>query len=301
MNTYPFKKIDAFTKGKSCGNPCAGIYLNSTNDISDQQMQLIARELKGFVNEVVYIFPEEKSFFLKYYSAECEVDFCGHGTIGTMYDLIGSREDLLNQEIIGIRVKDTHLSVYNKIKESDSVFITAPPPVYNDLKLQREAIAGALHISADEINKSFPLALINAGLNTLLVPVKDLKLCLTMQPHQLELKEFCLEQGIDIILVFTDEVTDRKNKFRTRVFAPKFGYLEDPATGSGNSAFGNYLLQNNLWDGSLLSIEQNNSYDFPNIIKLDTAIKEENKNVIFGGAAVVKIDGIYKLLDPALL
>ena len=61
------------------------------------------------------------------------------------------------------------------------------------------------------------------------------------------------------------------------------------------------LLQNNLWDGSLLSIEQNNSYDFPNIIKLDTAIKEENKNVIFGGAAVVKIDGIYKLLDPALL
>ncbi|PKN68562.1 MAG: PhzF family phenazine biosynthesis protein [Deltaproteobacteria bacterium HGW-Deltaproteobacteria-12] len=295
MKSFPFKKIDAFTKGKSCGNPCAVIYLSGTNDISDQQMQLIARELKGFVNEVVYVFPEEKRFFLKYYSAECEVDFCGHGTIGTMYDLIGSREDLLNQESIEIRVKDTHLSVYNRIKKSDSVFITAPPPVYNDLQLHPEAIAGALHISVDDINKNFQLALINAGLNTLLVPVKDLKLCLTMQPHQMELKKFCLEQGIDIILVFTAEVAEKKNKFRTRVFAPKFGYLEDPATGSGNSAFGNYLLQNNLWDGSLLSIEQNNSYDFHNIIKLDTVIKKESKNVIFGGAAMVKIDGLYKI------
>jgi PhzF family phenazine biosynthesis protein len=295
MNNYAFKKIDAFTKGKSCGNPCAGIYLKGVNDISDREMQLIAKELKGFVNEVVYIFPEENCFFLKYYSAECEVDFCGHGTIGVMYDLICSRQDLLNQEIIKIRVKDNYLSVYNKIKESDSIFITAPPPIYNDLKVRQELIAEALNISPSYINNSFKSALINAGLNTLLLPVKNLKLCLTMQPRQLELKEFCLEQGIDIILVFTDEVADRKNKFRTRVFAPKFGYLEDPATGSGNSAFGNYLLQNNLWDGSLLSIEQNNSYDFPNIVKLDTVINEENISVIFGGAAVVKIQGIYKL------
>jgi predicted PhzF superfamily epimerase YddE/YHI9 len=59
-------------------------------------MQQIAAELKGFVNEVVYLFPEEKGFFLKYYSAECEVDFCGHGTIGVMYDLIKSRRNLIN-------------------------------------------------------------------------------------------------------------------------------------------------------------------------------------------------------------
>jgi predicted PhzF superfamily epimerase YddE/YHI9 len=35
---------------------------------------------------------------------------------------------------------------------------------------------------------------------------------------------------------FTTETADGGNRYRTRVFAPTFGYLEDPATGSGNSA-----------------------------------------------------------------
>ncbi len=295
MKSFPFKKINAFTKGLSAGNPCAGIYLNGVNDIADREMQIIAGELKGFVNEVVYLFPEEQHFFLKYYSAECEVAFCGHGTIGIMYDLIGGREDLLSQEIIKIRVKDTYLNVYNKIKESDSIFITAPPPVFHELKLKKEVIARALNIEANDIDNNFKLALINAGLNTLIVPINNLKSCLAILPSQFKLKEFCLKNGIDIILVFTDDVADKKNEFRTRVFAPKFGYLEDPATGSGNSAFGNYLLQNNLWDGALLSIEQNSSYQYPNIVRLDTASNKENKDVIFGGAAVVKIQGVYKL------
>ena len=53
MRTFRFKKIDAFTKGKSSGNPCACIYLNGHEDITPDEMQRIASELKGFVNEVV--------------------------------------------------------------------------------------------------------------------------------------------------------------------------------------------------------------------------------------------------------
>lgn len=298
MKNFQFKKIDAFTKGLSAGNPCAGVYLKSTAEINEREMQQIASELKGFVNEVVYVFPEEKGFFLKYYSAECEVDFCGHGTIGVMYDLIQSHRNLLQQDIIKIRVQNNHLNVYNKIRGNDSVFITAPAPKYRELAIRKEEIARALKIKVNGLDNNFKPDLINAGLNTLIVPIKNLELCLALLPDQIALKGFCLENGIDIILVFTDEVADSGNKFRTRVFAPKFGYLEDPATGSGNSAFGNYLLHNGLWDGDIFSIEQNNSYDLPNIIKLDTVKKNDGKNVIFGGAAVVKIEGAYKLSSP---
>jgi PhzF family phenazine biosynthesis protein len=295
MKSFPFKKIDAFTKGSSSGNPCACVYLNSPGDISDREMQLIARELRGFVSEVVYVFPEDKCFFLKYYSAECEVDFCGHGTIGSMYDLISNRPDLLKEKIVKIKVKNVYLDVFNRIKESDSIFITAPAPRFNQLDLGEKEIAAALHISANSIAGKYKSALINAGLNTLIVPLTSLETCLTTKPNEPALKDFCLASGIDIILIFTDDVADKANQFRTRVFAPKFGYLEDPATGSGNSAFGNYLLHNNLWDGSILSIEQNNSYDFPNIVKLDTVRNNDRINVVFGGAAVVKIEGEYKL------
>jgi PhzF family phenazine biosynthesis protein len=116
-------------------------------------------------------------------------------------------------------------------------------------------------------------------------------------PDQVTLKSFCLDNEIDIILVFTQEVADKKNKFRTRAFAPRFGYLEDPATGSGNSAFGYYLLQRTLWDGQSISIEQNNSHDLPNIVRLDTVKNNDEINVIFGGAALVKIEGTYNVTE----
>ncbi len=266
MKSFPFKKIDAFTRGLSSGNPCACIYLSSVQNISGREMQQIARELRGFVNEVVYLFPDEECFLLKFYSAECEVDFCGHGTIGIMYDLISSSADLLGQEIITIKVKDLRLDVFNKIAQSDAVFITAPPPLFHRPQLQNKEIAAALLTAENKISARYQTALINAGLNTLIVPLADLKTCLALLPDEKLLKEFCLSRGIDIVLVFTDEAADKENKYRVRVFAPKYGYLEDPATGSGNCAFGNYLLQNNLWDGALVNIEQNGNYDLPNIV-----------------------------------
>jgi PhzF family phenazine biosynthesis protein len=289
MKKYAFKKINAFTFGNSTGNPAACIYLDKINDISNDEMQLIAKELKGFVNEVVYLFKVNNAILLKYYSSECEVDFCGHGTIAIMYDYIKNNENLLKDEIIKIKVKDKILDVFNQIKENDSIYISAPDPIYHKLRLNKNAIAVSLNIKIDEINNDFELALINAGLNTLIIPIKNIRQCINILPDQLKLKTFCLENKIDIVLVFTNEVSNTKNNYRTRVFAPKYGYLEDPATGSGNSAFGYYLLKNGLWNGELLTIEQNNNYEIPNIIKLNTI----NNKVIFGGSATTKIIGEY--------
>lgn len=295
MKIFPFKKIDAFTKGLSAGNPCACIYLKNRTEISDEEMQLIARELKGFVNEVVYFFPEDQFFYLKYYSAECEVDFCGHGTIGVMYDYIKNQPSLLNMDIIKIMVKNEFLDIYNKTNEDDCVYITAPSPKFYSVKVSKQQIANALNINIENIDNKFDLALINAGLNTLIVPLEGLDICLAALPDQITLKSFCLDNEIDIIIIFTKDVAKKKNKFRTRVFAPKFGYLEDPATGAGNAALGYYLLNRNLWDGSNISIEQNDDRYNPNIIKLNTVKKIDRTNVIFGGSAMVKIDGTYMI------
>ena len=107
---------------------------------------------------------------------------------------------------------------------------------------------------------------------------------------------FCLNHAIDIVTVFSDDVADSNNAFRTRVFAPTFGYLEDPATGSGNAALGYYLLRQKRWDGTMMSLEQNGSLEFPNIIKLMTHYDEEhNIRVVFGGGAIVRISGEYLL------
>jgi PhzF family phenazine biosynthesis protein len=294
LKKFKFKKIDAFTKGLSSGNPAGCIYISNVSDITENEMQQLARELKGYVNEVAYVFRGEE-LFLRYFSSECEVDFCGHATIALMYDLVKNDEELSKKDIIKIKVKQDYLEVFNDISQSDSVFITAPNPIFSDIEVGRKEVSAALGIATEQLDEHHLISTVNAGLNTLVVPIKKMEDILKINPNQLELKEFCLENSLDIVIVFTKEVANSLNTYRTRVFAPKFGYLEDPATGSGNSAFGYYLLQNKLWDGLRMTIEQNNNYTNPNTVVLKTVLKEDAVRVVFGGNAVVRIDGEYIL------
>jgi PhzF family phenazine biosynthesis protein len=298
MKSFKLKKIDAFTGNGSTGNPAACIYTDRELAIDD--MQQIARELKGFVSEVVYCRPvtdrRDIDFSLLYYSSECEVDFCGHGTIACMYDVIKSDPALMERDKITIFTRKGSLQVQNKIKEEDSVFITAPKREEIGTDLSAEKISEALNIPPQSIETRFPVDLLNAGLNTLIVPIKTLDGILSINPPMELLRRFCKENGIDIITVWSKETAYRNHFIRTRVFAPKFGYLEDPATGSGNSAIGYYLLKNNLWQESMISIEQGPSRNTPNVVKLDTTTDEEGESrILFGGGATVRIEGNYML------
>lgn len=303
MKTFQFKKVDAFTQGLSSGNPAGCIVVKNNQDITGPEMQQIAAELKGFVSEVVYLFPEDDGYLLKYYSSECEVDFCGHGTIAMMYQYLKDNPELLAREEIPIRVKDQQLLVKNQIPRDNSVYIMAPAPQYHHLQLSTETIAGALGIKEEDIDEDYQPDLVNGGLNTLIVPVRSLKDCVGLKPDQSSLRDFCLHHGIDIILTFCGETSQSSNgaearaNYRTRVFAPKFGYLEDPATGSGNSAFGYYLLNTEKWAGGKLVIEQGPSFEHPNLINLQTFRWNQQLRLLFGGSATVRFAGTYYLQD----
>lgn len=292
MSTYPYKKINAFTSISSPGNPAACLYLEKDQMLLVDDMLAIAKEHKGFVSEVVYCSSLGASHYqLRYYSSECEVEFCGHGTIACMYDLIKSDSALLGQPEIKIATNKGDLMVYNEIPAIDAVFITAPDKTEYPVRSGIDDIALHLGIAKAKINEKFSLECIDAGLRTLIVPIVDLTTALDMRPDEVALKTFCLEKEIDIILIFTSETINKQNKMRTRVFAPRFGYLEDPATGSGNSAFGHYMLKNGMWSGEAISIEQNGEQASFNVVKL----KEKFGKVLFGGKATTRIKGEYIL------
>jgi PhzF family phenazine biosynthesis protein len=295
MQRYRFKKIDVFVDGQSTGNPAGCVYLTDQKSLSVEGMQQIARELAGFVSEVVYVYPDEGHLGLRFFSSECEVPFCGHATVAVMYDLIKNDEELARDPIVRIHVQGRDLLVRNEIASADSVFISAPLPQALITNLTRDDIAAVLKIPPSEITETPPLMLVNAGLATLIVPFASLDTLLSLRPDQKHLREFCLAQGIEIILVFSDDVSIKTNNYRTRVFAPIFGYLEDPATGSGNAALGYYLLNACLWDGTMIKIEQGMSREHPNIIQLVSDASKVQRSVFFGGNAKVRIEGEYLL------
>ena len=287
---YLYKKLDAFTSGQSTGNPAACVYLKGDQILSEDSMQDIARKHKGFVSEVIYCSPiNPDTYKLRYYSSECEVDFCGHGTIACMYHLLQGNEDLKQFEVLKINTLKGDLLVYNELQALDAVFITAPTPEYFPVTISKSSIADNLNMLESSIDSKHSIDIINAGLKTLIVPIVNLNTIVSLVPNESTLKDFCLKNEIDIILVFTTDVTNKSNKLRTRVFAPKFGYLEDSATGSGNSALGYYMLKYNMWNGKPISIEQNGERETYNVVQL----KVLEEKVLFGGRATVVIDGHY--------
>lgn len=294
MKTFPFKKIDAFVRGASSGNPAGCVYLDSAREIAVSEMQRIARELKGFVNEVGFLRPRQDGYGLTFYSSECEVAFCGHATIAIMYDLVRNDPALRRQQEVNIFVKAGKLTVTNQIDQEDAVYIMAPVPQYLPCDLPASAIAKALALDEQSIDAKQPIQVINAGLRTLIVPLVSLAACLGLFPPQEELRLLCEQSDIDIILVFTAETSSPDNHYRTRVFAPKYGYLEDPATGSGNSAFGHYLISQGQWPGNIV-LEQGPSRDIPNIVKLRRSRVDQQDRILFGGASVLRIRGEYCL------
>ena len=292
MKTFAYRKIDAFTANGSAGNPAACLYLRQGQTLTDAEMLDIARQHKGFVSEVAYCEETEPlSYRLTYYSSECEVDFCGHATIACMYALLTENAALGSIKSLEIATrKKGMLTVFNEIEKQNAVLVKAPAPVHLGTGLDARRAVQALGLEERAVSADRPIDLIDAGLRTLIVPLRQLGETVRAAPDEQALKAFCLSQDVDIVLIYSLEVESADSLAHTRVFAPRFGYLEDPATGSGNSAFGYYLLKNRLWDGhNGISVEQGGIGKVFNRVRLAA----RNGTVLFGGEATVRIAGEY--------
>lgn len=298
MRAVKFKKIDAFASESSAGNPAAVVYLDTLDELSDHEMLQIAKELKGFVSEVGFVCPgTDMDYQLRFFSAEREVAFCGHATIAILNDIIANDEALQAQATLSIATRTDRLTVENRYQREKGVFISAPAPRFSTKKVSVADIAKALNCSVEDLDALRPVQVVNAGLETLVIPMVGLESILSVAPKIDTLNEFCVQIGVDIIILYSFEVASRQTNYRTRVFAPTFGYLEDPATGSGNAAFGYYLLNHDLWDGTMIKIEQNGLREKPNYVKLFSKANDTGDfQVWFGGGAILRIDGQYLLV-----
>lgn len=291
MEEYKYIKVDAFTSELSSGNPAACIFLNNNQTLTDDEMLSIARQHKGFVCEMVFCKKIKGIYNLTYFSSECEVEFCGHGTIACMYSLIKSNAELSDKDKINIQTcRKGKLVIYNSISTQDCVYISAPKPIYLSLdNLSAKMIYDNMGLSENDISTNYPIDFIDAGNRTLILPINSLEKEVSLFPDEQILKQFTLNYNIDVILIFCMDTENKEYFAHTRIFAAKFGYLEDPATGSGNSAFGYYMLKNNMWNGDSISLEQGGNDRIFNTVKLE----KKNGNLLFGGSATTRIDGVY--------
>jgi PhzF family phenazine biosynthesis protein len=294
---FKFKKIDAFATSTASGNPAAAVYLDSLEHLSQTEMQRIARELKGFVSEVGFVAKIGRNAFrLKYFSSEKEVEFCGHTTLAIVNDLLKTEGGLKSMPELQLHTNKGILSAEVRAEEPEVIYIQAPDPVYAGCGIGLPEICTAMGLPKTAIDMTLKTGIVNAGNQTLCLPLKTLQQVVQCAPDYDALRQLCHKHRLDAVVVFTTEVSDPANRYRTRVFVAPLGYLEDPATGSVNAALGYYLYRSGKWDGTSIRLEQNNDLDHPNIIRLSTRKGPNGAlRVVFGGGAILRLEGQYSL------
>jgi len=294
---FKFKKIDAFATSTASGNPAAAVYLDSLEHLSAAEMQKIARELKGFVSEVGFVAKVGRDAFrLKYFSSEKEVDFCGHTTLAIVNDLLKTDRGLKQLPEVHLHTNKGILSAEVSAEAPEEIYVHTPDPVYAGCGIGLPEIRKALGLPKGAIAMDLPTAIVNAGNQALCLPLKTLQGVIDCRPDYEALRNLCRKHQLDAVVIFTAEVSDPANRYRTRVFVAPLGYLEDPATGSVNAALGYYLFRIGMWDGATICIEQNTDLEHPNIVKLSTRKGPTGAlHVVFGGGAILRLEGQYSL------
>jgi trans-2,3-dihydro-3-hydroxyanthranilate isomerase len=85
MELKPFYWIDAFTKNKFGGNPCAVIL--GADSLRSDQMQSIAKEMN--LSETVFLIStQDGGFGARYFTPQEELPFAGHPTIAAAHALL---------------------------------------------------------------------------------------------------------------------------------------------------------------------------------------------------------------------
>ncbi|MCB1494781.1 MAG: PhzF family phenazine biosynthesis protein [Bauldia sp.] len=231
--------LDAFTDRPLSGNPLAVVH--DSEGLDDARMQAIAREFN--LSETVFVRPASNpahAAAIRIFTPGYELPFAGHPTIGAAVQLALDAADgnhnkhemmlVLEEEIGPIRC-----GVSLKGNAAGHVIFDLPKmPATTVDPADRDLVAAGLGLAPTDIGfeNHVPTGY-DAGVPYCFVPVRDLDAIARARP---EMPHYDRAFGDDVladVFVYTRETVGAEHHFHARMFAPKAGIPEDPATGSG--------------------------------------------------------------------
>jgi trans-2,3-dihydro-3-hydroxyanthranilate isomerase len=218
-------QIDAFTDEPFRGNPAGVVY---SNELSKEEMQLIAREFKA--PETAFISKsDEADFNLRWFTPTVEVKLCGHATVASIHYLtqmgiIKDNSFLTFKTLSGILNCSTKNGIHS---------LSIPIPELKVFEGNKEEIIKALNGEKVFTAGKFPFILDEGGY--LYIHVSSLSDLMSIRPNFRELLDLSsARKGYDAFTLFTTETIEKENHAHLRFFTPYYGIDEDPVTGSAN-------------------------------------------------------------------
>ena len=249
MTMTSYLHYDVFTSTRFEGNQLA--VFPEARGMSAARMQTLTREMN--FSESTFILPADSDgtdVRMRIFTPMRELPMAGHPTIGSTFALV--KEGVIKSGqadfVFGLGVGPTPVDLDWDGDRLRFAWMTQPLPTFGDVVGDRSAAAAALGLSDDDLSP-LPVQRVSCGVPYLLVPLRDRAAVDRAVSDAAACRRLAdgLGESLPIFLFALGglDPAARPPRFEvySRMFAPGFGIIEDPATGSASGPLGCYLVR----------------------------------------------------------
>ena len=282
MRSFRYVVADVFTDTPLEGNPVA--VFTDGRGLSDEEMQRLAKELN--LSESVFVLPSEADAHarIRIFTPSAELPFAGHPTLGSAFVLAGPLQAPVVRLETGMGVVPVALE-----REQDRIVfgrMEQPLPTWEAFA-EEKALFAALGVGGSEL----PVLVYDNGPRFVYVGLSSEDDVVALRPDFNALLD--LAGG----LVGVDCFVGSGARWKSRMFAPGAGVVEDPATGSAAGPLAVHLARHGrIGFGDEIEISQGAEIGRPSTLyaRADGSA-DELERVEVGGSAVIVARGEFRL------
>lgn len=296
---YHFVQADVFTARPFGGNQLA--VFTDARGLAVAEMQALAREMN--YSESTFVLPAEipgAAKRVRIFTPAIEMLIAGHPTVGTAFVLAQRGELPLTGDntsaTLQLNIGPVRVEIESRAGQPQFVWMTHRAPEFGPIRTDRERVAAALNVSADDLSADWPMQVVSTGVPFLFVPLRSLEAIGRCRVNQLALHNLFAPAQPLMVYMFSTETTNSAAQLHARMFAPHVADIpEDPATGVASAPMGAYTARYQVLPRQphmQFVIEQGVEMGRPSQIHVE--VKTEGETITglrIGGQAVIVGEG----------
>ena len=292
-----FLHYDVFTGEPLAGNQLA-VFLDARG-LTGDRMQALAREMN--FSESTFILPPEApgtDIRMRIFAPFAEMPMAGHPVIGSTFALAhtGAIRPGASRFVFGLGVGPVPVDLEWEGSGLRFAWMTQLNPTFGPALEARDAVAASIGLGGADLVADLPVQPVSCGVPFLLVPVGSREAVDRAASDASACRRLTASTGIDLpMFFFAISPPGAPETVYSRMFAPEFGIIEDPSTGSASGPLGCYLVRHRLVSGDaaehIISL-QGVAMGRPSRIHVSIASRDgEIAEVKVGGEAVLVARG----------
>jgi trans-2,3-dihydro-3-hydroxyanthranilate isomerase len=247
----PYLHYDVFTGEALVGNQLA--VFTDARGLDTAKMQRLAREMN--FSESTFILPPEQSdtdIRMRIFTPMNEMPMAGHPTIGSTFAMAhtGIIRPGSARFVFGLNIGAVPVDLEWNNGGLRFAWMTQSVPTFGPVIDDRAAVTATLGLAVEDLAANLPVQEVSCGVPFLFVPLRDRKTVDRAMSDAAAFRRFMTAAGLHLaIFLFSIDPAGSAETVYSRMFAPEFGVVEDPATGGASGPLGCYLVHHGVVEG----------------------------------------------------